>query len=369
VLPCALGMLLCMGATQQTTVVALSDAFWQVATYVGLTLFLFYYVSSRLSEEGKWVGLLQRDSRLQVAFAACMGALPGCGGAIIVMTQFVRGRHSFGSVVAVLSATMGDAAFLLLASEPRSGAIVLIISWGIGMVYGWVVDQIHGTQFLRPQANVVPSPHGGSPSVIRARRFSLEGHVWRWVLVPSSLIAALGSLHYDVDAVCSLPDDTVNTVGAMLVMVTLVCGALRPAQSISLDVDLRPRCMPTLFNRVARETNFVLCWVVTSFLAFELFVLWAGFDLTLLLAAVPEWTILIAVCMGFLPGCGPQIMVATLYVSGLIPLSAQLGNAISNDGDALFPAIALAPKAATLATVYTAVPALCAAYGFYYLFE
>ena len=30
--------------------------------------------------------------------------------------------------------------------------------------------------------------------------------------------------------------------------------------------------------------------------------------------------------------------------------SAQLANAISNDGDALFPAIAIAPKAAILAT-------------------
>ena len=40
----------------------------------------------------------------------------------------------------------------------------------------------------------------------------------------------------------------------------------------------------------------------------------------------------------------------TLYVNGVIPFSAQLANAISNDGDALFPAIAIAPKAAILAT-------------------
>ena len=46
---------------------------------------------------------------------------------------------------------------------------------------------------------------------------------------------------------------------------------------------------------------------------------------------------LIAILFGFLPGCGPQIVVATFYLNGYIPLSAELGNAISNDGDALFP--------------------------------
>ena len=62
-------------------------------------------------------------------------------------------------------------------------------------------------------------------------------------------------------------------------------------------------------------------------------------------------------------------MVATFYLNGYIPLSAELGNAISNDGDALFPAIALAPKAAILATLYSAIPAIIVAYSYFYLFE
>jgi hypothetical protein len=42
---------------------------------------------------------------------------------------------------------------------------------------------------------------------------------------------------------------------------------------------------------------------------------------------------LIAILFGFLPGCGPQIVVTTFYLNGFIPLSAEIGNAISNDGD------------------------------------
>ena len=76
-----------------------------------------------------------------------------------------------------------------------------------------------------------------------------------------------------------------------------------------------------------------------------------------------------AIVIGFIPGCGPQILLTTMYLNGVVPLSAQLGNAISNDGDALFPAIAMAPKAAVMATIYSALPAFIVAYGYMWLFE
>ena len=78
---------------------------------------------------------------------------------------------------------------------------------------------------------------------------------------------------------------------------------------------------------------------------------------------------MIAVLLGFLPGCGPQVLVTTMYLSGIIPLSAQIGNALSNDGDALFPAIAIAPKVAIVATLYSAVPAIILAYGWMFWME
>ena len=76
-----------------------------------------------------------------------------------------------------------------------------------------------------------------------------------------------------------------------------------------------------------------------------------------------------AVVIGLLPGCGPQILLTTLYINEVVSLSAQMGNAISNDGDALFPAIALAPRTAILATIYTTIPALVVGFTYFYLFE
>ena len=63
---------------------------------------------------------------------------------------------------------------------------------------------------------------------------------------------------------------------------------------------------------------------------------------------------------------------------GHFPLGWELSNngwpaflsifyAISNDGDALFPAIAICPKDAILATVYSAIPAIIVASGINFL--
>ena len=58
-----------------------------------------------------------------------------------------------------------------------------------------------------------------------------------------------------------------------------------------------------------------------------------------------------------------------LFLSGSAPLSAQFGNAIASDGDALFPAIAIASKAALVSTLYSGAPAGIVACSWFLPFE
>ena len=99
-------------------------------------------------------------------------------------------------------------------------------------------------------------------------------------------------------------------------------------------------------TRAAEETSFITVWVVAAFLAYEYLDQFAGLDLAAAFKAAGPALPLIAIAVGFIPGCGPQVLVTTLYINGLIPFAALLGNAIANDGDALFPALALTPRAA-----------------------
>ena len=117
------------------------------------------------------------------------------------------------------------------------------------------------------------------------------------------------------------------------------------------------------------DTNFVTVWVIGAYLVFDLSVYFFAIDLKQVFSGFTLFTPMIAILIGFLPGCGPQVLVTTMYLAGILPLSAQIGNALSNDGDALFPAIAIAPKVAVVATLYSAVPAVIISYGWLFLFE
>ena len=83
---------------------ALADAYLGVGVFVAATFGLFYLVEQRFRVDTG--ALLERHRHAEVPVAALLGALPGCGGAVMVITQFALGRASFGAVVAVLTATM-----------------------------------------------------------------------------------------------------------------------------------------------------------------------------------------------------------------------------------------------------------------------
>ena len=95
---------------------SVADAYIAVSSFVAGTLLIFYSLEKFLNFD---IGVfLKKYPKLEIVGCSFLGALPGCGGAIIVMTQYTRGKISFGSVVATLTATMGDAAFLLIAKKP-----------------------------------------------------------------------------------------------------------------------------------------------------------------------------------------------------------------------------------------------------------
>jgi len=116
-----------------------------VTSFVAGTLLFFYSLEKYLKIDLEKV--LNKRPKLEIFVSSFLGALPGCGGAIIVLTQYSRGKVSFGSVVATLTATMGDAAFLLIAKEPKIGLSIMLIGFFVGFISGILVNLIHKKNF------------------------------------------------------------------------------------------------------------------------------------------------------------------------------------------------------------------------------
>ncbi|HGF7191696.1 TPA: putative manganese transporter [Vibrio cholerae] len=374
-LPIALFALLVSENTRAVTVETLADSFWAVSTYVAFTLAIYHWVSRWLDGAHALVSAYHRSRNLQVVIAALLGALPGCGGAIVVTTQFVSGKVGFGALVAVLTATMGDAAFLLLASQPVTGLYVIGIGVVTGCVTGLVINALHRDDFMRPAltelSNKLQTSCCSATSAVSFKAINLQGLFWKYLLLPASLVAFASSFQIDINQVLSLPDMTIEWIGAVMAVSCMLLWALTQEiedyQSTVSEDDKIRTSHP--MQKAAQDTNFVSAWVIIAFLAFELTLHFTGFEIGANWGNWGVWMPALGIVIGLLPGCGPQILVTSLYLSGALPFSAQLSNAISNDGDALFPAIALAPKAALMATLYSSIPAAIVGYGYFWLFE
>ncbi|OYX41374.1 MAG: hypothetical protein B7Z02_15865 [Rhodobacterales bacterium 32-67-9] len=340
------GLALAPGELGGLTRQLMQDAFVQVSAFVAATLLLFYGLERLFRFD---LGTAMGGARaMQVPLAALLGATPGCGGAVVVVAAYASGKVSFGAVVATLTATMGDAAFLLLATRPDTALILLPMQFAAGILTGWLIDRFVEVDYRPKGGTCEIAPRIGA---LRARDL-----VYLAATLPGLVVGAAQIGGVTIDSLLGVPVAWIALAG---IFTGLAIWAVSPVNAMTNPAD-------GPVTRMAEETSFISVWVVIAYLVYDYAAAYAGLDLKALFQSVAPILPLAGAAVGFIPGCGPQVLVATLYVNGAIPFSALAANAISNDGDALFPAIALAPRAAIMATVFSTIPALIIAYGLYF---
>ena len=243
------------------------------------------------------------------------------------------------------------------------GLLKAAIIFIVGTFFGWFVDITHPKNFLRKfNEEKLSIKFENNEDINFITKF------WLLIFFPGIIFGIFTAFQYDLNEIfknnyVNNPVTTLGFIGALLAVIMHIYaskGKIHKKTSLNLNHYI---------NKGIADTNFVTLWVILAFLVFEITIYVSSFDMQKLFEGMFILTPLIAIIVGFLPGCGPQIIVTSIYLMGVIPLSAQIGNAISNDGDALFPILALAPKVGIIATLYSAIPALLVSYGYMIIFE
>ena len=346
-------LLIAFEQTRELFLSSASDAYIAVSTFVGATLLVFVLLEKKNFNLQSYI---QKNQQLEIPISAFLGAIPGCGGAIMVMSLFTRGVVSFGAVLAALISTMGDAAFLLLATKPQAALIILPVTFCTGIVSGYIVKPFT-KNFLQKKINrdflITELPKNKT-----SNKFYL---IWFFFLIPGLALGIMNAFNIETSYLVS-DIDIIQFISFLLALYCVFLWVLNPLTDIQMA-----SIHENSFRKVVDTTCFVTVWVIISFVIYELINISTQGAIFESLKYFGPFIPLMAIIIGFIPGCGPQIMITSMYVSGQLPMSAQIGNSISNDGDALFPAIAISAKAAIIATLYSAVPAIFIAYLWYYL--
>lgn len=393
-------------------VVSAENAFIQVTVFVGAVLLLFGYVDYILS--GRLVQTIGAAKKLQPVIGAILGLIPGCGGAIFVMPLFPRGVVSFGTVIATLLATMGDSAFVLMSVMPKQWIFVSVISFFVAVAVGYIVDltpigdrlleKYKETQEKKAKArqrhkeldhsifesetgiahdhwthighdegdDIDLALHHGTKGHQDINTFAYKathrGYMIYWVIISLGLILGIMDLlQIDLNELL-IPNLGLifGVTGTAASVVLMILGKKLIANDTHEESEMKLASLKETFVHNAQETAFVGAWVFAAYFAYELFVLSLGsgsylageMAITSFLAQTGLMAVIIGALVGVIPGCGPQIIFVTLFTRGLVPFSALLANALSQDGDALFPLIAIDKRSAVWATIVNTIPAL-----------
>jgi hypothetical protein len=111
-----------------------------ITLFVSAMMTIIDYIN--VFTKGK-LSVMMRGNRFhQYWVASFLGATPGCLGAFMNVTLYVRGLISFGAIVGGMIATSGDEAFVMLTLFPRIALLLFAILFVLGIVFIWISDRI-----------------------------------------------------------------------------------------------------------------------------------------------------------------------------------------------------------------------------------
>ena len=378
-------------------VVSMRDAFLAVTVFVAAMILLFSWL--QFITAGRFVVWIRENRSLQPVIGAMMGLTPGCGGAIIVMPMYARGYVTYGTVIATLVATLGDAAFVLIGAVFQDSSyltpviVVHATSFVVGVLWGYGVDSIEVTPTTplgrlgpkfgtdEPLGEEVAKAMEGKDSLIEnlpreipegwGYRVLHQGYRIWWLVTAVGLCLAILLLSWYAQDPEYSPelvwDPTtrdgivtwVGFIGTSLSIILYVSSKNFFADDTEATIGDKLNSLDETLVHAASETAFVTFWVLIAYLVFEFGMLLSGIkESDMSEHGSGAGAVLVAATIGLIPGCGPQIIAITAYVEGIISFPALVANAISQDGDALFPLLVRHKVASIWATIHTTLPAI-----------
>ena len=151
----------------------------------------------------------------------------------------------------------------------------------------------------------------------------------------------------------------VGLIGSSLSIILYISSKNFFADDTEATIGDKLNSLDETLVHAASETAFVTFWVLIAYLVFEFGMILSGIsESDMSEHGFGTGAVLVAATVGLIPGCGPQIIAITAYIEGVISFPALVANAISQDGDALFPLLVRHKVASIWATIHTTLPAI-----------
>ena len=373
----------------------------------GLVVVMMMMIESlNIESKGMFFKGLRKTRTGQVVIGALLGSVPGCMGGFATVSLYTHRMFSLGALVAMMIASSGDEAFVMLAMIPDKAlvlfAILFVTAVLVGIITDKVYDRIHarkcslemhedcGIDEHCQEGYAVHEDHTeAAHSDISGKKTRHYG--WKRISMFIGLavfIAALatGKLGHDHEShahgnahtehvaehhdhsccdhshscqehghegktfhINLLSEDWMNVLFAGLSIIVLF------VLLIGSDHFVEEH----LWNHIVRRhLPAIFAWTFGVLLVLGIMLQYIDIDRWI--SSNTVLMILLATLIGIIPESGPHMIFVTLYAAGVVPFPVLLASSISQDGHASIPLLAENRKSFAWAKLINCIVALTA---------
>lgn len=411
----------------------LIDTLCNSVLITGIVIIMMMMIESfNIESHGRIFSKVRGSSLRQVLLAAILGSVPGCIGGFAAVSLYSSRLLSFGALIAMMIASSGDEAFVMLAMMPDKALWIFALLFAIAILFGVATDWIMKTRHIpscQPSAECHPEQSADCHTEPTADRRSgrNEGSAGDAPdssqplrTAPQTGMMTGGKEDATAEKEGTKPEPErqtdeaekpdgqntgrrgltwqriVLTAAIILFAVALAAGwmghdhAVQETGKIRLNL-LSEWWMNLIFAILCIVMLIILCFRSDRFIKETLWhhvlrkhlpniFAWT-FGVLLLIGILSEYIdlgrwvsdntalmILLAVAVGIIPESGPHLIFVTMYASGLVPLPVLLASSISQDGHSSLPLLAEDKRSFVYAKLLNCIIALIVGFGSMLLF-
>ena len=366
----------------------------------GLVVVMMMMIESlNIESKGLIFKGLKKTKTGQVVIGALLGSIPGCMGGFAAVSLYTHRMFSFGALVAMMIASSGDEAFIMLAMIPDQALILFALLFVIAVIVGILTDiigsRIHSHKCVK-EDHTDCGPKTDCEEGYAIHESDQSRHFgWKRIVMFIGLAIFIGALatgrlghdhsvhghdcHHE-HAVCEhghmeahdgyteahehhaeshshkksftinlLDEQWMNVLFAGLSVIVLIVLIFASDHFVEdhLWNHVIKKHLPTIF-----AWTFGVLLVLGIGLQYVDIDRWIS-DNTILM-------ILLATAIGIIPESGPHMIFVTLFAAGVVPFPVLLASSISQDGHSSIPLLAESKKSFLWAKIINCVVALTA---------
>jgi len=311
-----------------------------ITTFVFVMMLIIDYIN--VWSRGRMGAAIRggRWRQYQYTMASFLGAIPGCLGAFMNVSFYIRGCLSFGAMVGGMIATSGDEAFVMLALFPRTALLLFALLFAAGILFAWLADKIASPLRIVPcQGCELAAVH-------------LEDEDCRPL---------------ELRALCriSLPRGAFIS-SLVFFIVAIGVGLLGPAAWSWERITLLSLLSVTLAIISTVPEHFLWAHIWTHIVKGHLWrvFLWAFFALLFVELGFKYWNpeafvkahmglvLLLSALLGIIPESGPHMIFVMMFDAGLVPFSVLFTSSFVQDGHGMLPLLSYSIKDSVLIKLF-----------------